>query len=120
MTVVYPMSLDAASAPGIVSSPCRPPHLPLRSAMIRRLRHRHAVLTTATLLSSLLCVLGPVSASAQEHRADSLLTVDKYLDFEQVAEPKLSPDGTQIVYTRRWVNKQLDRWDSALWIIGAD
>jgi len=88
--------------------------------MIRRLRHRRAMLTTATVLSSLLCVLRPVSTSAQEHRADSLLTVDKYLDFEQVAEPKLSPDGTQIVYTRRWVNKQLDRWDSALWIIGAD
>src|SRR6478609_9543164 len=88
--------------------------------MIRRLRHRRAMLTTATVLSSLLCVLRPVSTSAQEHRADSLLTVDKYMDFEQVAEPKLSPDGTQIVYTRRWVNKQLDRWDSALWIIGAD
>ena len=84
--------------------------------MVRLLRHRRALLMTATFL----CGLDPASAFAQEHHADSLLTVDKYLDLEQVAEPKLSPDGAQIVYTRRWVNKQLDRWDSALWIIGAD
>jgi dipeptidyl aminopeptidase/acylaminoacyl peptidase len=58
--------------------------------------------------------------NAQERRADSLLTVEKYLDFEQVADPQISPDGTQIVYTRRWVNTLEDKWDSALWIVGAD
>ena len=59
-------------------------------------------------------------AGAQEKRSDTLLTVDHYLDFEQVGDPQISPDGKQIVYTRRYVNKIDDRWDSALWIMNAD
>ena len=59
-------------------------------------------------------------ARAQETASDTLLTVDHYLDWEQVADPQLSPDGSQVVYTRRWVNKIDDKWESALWIVGAD
>jgi dipeptidyl aminopeptidase/acylaminoacyl peptidase len=58
--------------------------------------------------------------AAQSGRGDSVLTIGQYLDWEQVADPQLSPDGSQIVYTRRWVNRIDDRWDSALWIMGAD
>jgi len=32
-------------------------------------------------------------------RLGHLLTVDHYLDWEQVADPQISPDGSQIVYT---------------------
>ncbi|HLB81452.1 MAG TPA: S9 family peptidase [Gemmatimonadales bacterium] len=59
-------------------------------------------------------------ARAQESASDTLLTVNHYLDWEQVADPQISPDGAQIVYTRRWVNKVDDKWDSALWIMNAD
>jgi dipeptidyl aminopeptidase/acylaminoacyl peptidase len=76
---------------------------------------RHPVLSVA-----LLATLVAPPALAQEKRADTLLTVDKYLDFEQVAEPRVSPDGSQIIYTRRWVNKLEDRFESALWIMNAD
>ena len=62
----------------------------------------------------------PATATAQETPSDTLLTVNHYLDYETVADARLSPDGTQIVYTRRYVNKQEDRWDSALWIMAAD
>ena len=48
------------------------------------------------------------------------MTVNHYLDFEQVADPQIAPNGSQIVYTRRWVNKIEDRWDSGLWIMNAD
>jgi len=61
-----------------------------------------------------------VSAAAQETASDTLLTVDHYLDWEQVADPRISPDGSQIIYTRRWVNKVEDKWESALWIMSAD
>src|SRR5439155_1075967 len=61
-----------------------------------------------------------VPVSAQETASDTLLTVDHYLDWEQVADPQISPDGSQIVYTRRWVNKIDDKWESALWIMSAD
>jgi dipeptidyl aminopeptidase/acylaminoacyl peptidase len=73
--------------------------------------------------SSLLLAIAlvvPRPARAQETASDTLLTVDHYLDWEQVADPQISPDGSQIVYTRRWVNKVEDRWDSALWIMNAD
>ena len=60
------------------------------------------------------------AAVAQETASDTLLTVNHYLDWEQVADPQVSPDGSQILYTRRWVNKIEDRWDSGLWIMNAD
>ncbi|HEV8305594.1 MAG TPA: S9 family peptidase [Gemmatimonadales bacterium] len=62
----------------------------------------------------------PSTFAAQETASDTLLTVNHYLDWEQVSEPQISPDGSQIVYTRRWVNKVEDRWDSGLWIMNAD
>ena len=60
------------------------------------------------------------AVAAQETASDTLLTVNHYLDWEQVAEPQISPDGARIVYTRRWVNKVDDRWDAGLWIMNAD
>ena len=67
-----------------------------------------------------LLALGPFAIGAQEKRADSLLTVEKYLDFEQVGGPQVSPDGSQIIYTRRWVNKLEDKFESSLWIMNFD
>jgi len=57
---------------------------------------------------------------AQEKKSDTLFTVDKFLDYEQVADPQISPDGTQIIYTRRQVNKLEDRFDATLWIVSVD
>ena len=65
-------------------------------------------------------LLTPLVVRAQETASDTLLTVNHYLDWEQVSDPQISPDGSQIVYTRRWVNKIDDKWESALWIVGAD
>ena len=71
-------------------------------------------------LSVALLAVATSTLGAQERKADTLLTVDKYLDFEQVAEPRVSPDGSQIIYTRRWVNKLEDKFESSLWIMNAD
>ena len=62
----------------------------------------------------------PSVARAQETASDTLLTVDHYLDWEQVSDPRLSPDGSQIIYTRSWVNRLEDKWESGLWIVSAD
>ena len=48
------------------------------------------------------------------------LTIDLYLDWEFVATPQISPDGSQIVYTRRWTDKVNDRYESEVWIMNAD
>ena len=76
-------------------------------------RLRQSVCAAALLFAA----VGATPIAAQEKRADSLLTVEKYLDFEQVGEPRVSPDGSQIIYTRRWVNKLEDKFESAMWIM---
>ena len=75
-----------------------------------------------SMLSSLLIAVLAVPAvgRAQETPSDTLLTVNHYLDWEQVGDPQISPDGAQIMYTRRWVNQVEDKWESALWIMNAD
>lgn len=68
----------------------------------------------------LLTLLPAMSAGAQQKSVDTLLTVEKYLDYETVSDPVPSPDGRQVIYTRRWVNKLTDRWETALWMVNAD
>lgn len=48
------------------------------------------------------------------------LSVEDYLDFEQVSDARISPSGRQIIYTRRWIDQKTDNWKSALWIMDAD
>ncbi len=60
------------------------------------------------------------TAQEQEQEQDDRLTLGLYLDFERVSNPQISPDGRQIVYTRRWVDKINDRNRSSLWIMNAD
>ncbi len=57
---------------------------------------------------------------AQETPSDTLLTVGHYFDLESVSDPQISPDGSQIVYTRRWVNTTEDRYETSLWIMRSD
>src|SRR5690242_7253016 len=51
---------------------------------------------------------------------DTLLTVDHYLDLEQVGDPQNAPDGKTIIYARSYIDKVNDRWETALWAINAD
>ncbi|MEW5916285.1 MAG: S9 family peptidase [Gemmatimonadota bacterium] len=73
-----------------------------------------------TLIAVAAVVSAPLCAAAQEKPSDTLLTVNHYLDYETVGDVQISPDGTRIIYARRYVNKQLDRFESALWIMNAD
>ncbi len=66
----------------------------------------------------LLPLAGP--AAAQERPGEAMLTVERYLDYETVSEPRVSPDGSQVIFTRRTVNKMKDVWETALWIMNAD
>lgn len=57
---------------------------------------------------------------AQEKPSDSLLTVNRYLDYETASDPKVSPDGAHVVWTRRYVDKMKDNFEAALWLMNAD
>jgi dipeptidyl aminopeptidase/acylaminoacyl peptidase len=48
------------------------------------------------------------------------LTVDLWLDWETVLSPQVSPDGSQIIYTRRWTDKVNDKYESDVWIMNSD
>ncbi len=74
------------------------------------LRAIHGALALATLLSA------PLAAQPRGDRVG----VEQYLDWEDVQSPRLSPDGRQVIYTRRWVDKLNDRWESSLWTMGVD
>lgn len=79
---------------------------------------RPSLLSAAILL--VLAVGFRSSAAAQEVPDKTRLTVDHYLDFEQVRDPQISPDGARVVFTRGWVNKLKDRWESSIWVMDAD
>jgi dipeptidyl aminopeptidase/acylaminoacyl peptidase len=74
-------------------------------------------------MKRLLCAAGlaliPAMIAAQAPASDRL-TLDLYLEYETVADPQISPDGSQIIYTRQWVDKQNDRRESSLWVMNAD
>ncbi|MBC7788545.1 MAG: S9 family peptidase [Anaerolineae bacterium] len=60
-----------------------------------------------------------IKAQQTDHPTDRV-TLEQYLDFEDVQEPRLSPDGRQVIYTRRWIDKTNDKWESSLWIMNSD
>ncbi|MBT8487381.1 MAG: S9 family peptidase [Gemmatimonadetes bacterium] len=78
---------------------------------------RASFLTTVASLG--LALLAPVHAEAQ---AADIKTIDLeiYLELESVSNPQISPDGTEIVYTRGWVDKMNDSRESSVWIMNAD
>ena len=65
---------------------------------------------------ALLAFAGPAQAQS---RASNVLSLDQYLDWRDVQAPQLSPDGAQIIYTRRWVDKMNDRWETNVWLMNA-
>jgi len=66
----------------------------------------------------LLMTAPPVQS--QETPSDTLLTMQHYLNWEQVSDPQIAPDGSKILYTRRQVNQMEDKWESAIHLMNAD
>jgi len=80
---------------------------------------RRCVVAALLALMPMLVVAAAQPTSPVGGSADRL-TLDLYLELETVAEPQLSPDGKQIVYTRGWIDKMNDKRESSLWIMNAD
>jgi dipeptidyl aminopeptidase/acylaminoacyl peptidase len=75
----------------------------------------------AAALALLAAVPSPVvPVAAQAVPSDSVFSVARYLDLEAVLDPRISRDGRTVVFTRRFVNKLEDRFDTALWLMNAD
>jgi dipeptidyl aminopeptidase/acylaminoacyl peptidase len=66
-----------------------------------------------------LALIALLAASAGANSRGKL-TLDLWLDWETVQSPQISPDGSQIIYTRRWTDKVNDKYESDIWIINSD
>lgn len=78
--------------------------------------------STAVLFAfALAFVLAPtLTQSARAQSQKDRLGVELFMDWELVASPQVSPDGKQIVYTRRWADKVNDKYEDEVWIMDAD
>ena len=63
------------------------------------------------------CVLTAADLAREPGRR---LSLNMYLDLVTVSDPQISPDSKQIVFTRRWVDKMNDRYESALYVMNSD
>lgn len=74
---------------------------------------------TARLLATLL-VLHLAHASLAQQPAKRVITETDLFRFVWVADPRPSPDGTRVAFTRVTVNEKGEGYDTALWIVPAD
>ena len=68
------------------------------------------------LITSLLLTITFITANAQDKPFKDM----DVFELEWAADPQISPDGSQIVYRRRGMDKMTDRRTSRLWIINSD
>jgi len=62
----------------------------------------------------------PSRSQAQENSSDQRLGLEMYWEMQSASNPQLAPDGSQIVYTRGWIDPKSDDRKSELWIMDAD
>jgi dipeptidyl aminopeptidase/acylaminoacyl peptidase len=76
------------------------------------------------IMSRKIVLLGLLGLALRVDGADSgapgRFTVGQYLDLQSASVPQISPDGSQILYTRTIVNKLEDKFQGAIWIVNAD
>ena len=64
--------------------------------------------------------VSPANAQGAAQPTSNRLTIADYFDWEDVANPALSPDGKQILYTRTWIDRLNDKRESSVWLMNAD
>jgi dipeptidyl aminopeptidase/acylaminoacyl peptidase len=69
----------------------------------------------ALAVSCLVLAGGPLSG--QQKR---VITEQDLLKFVWIADPQVSPDGSQVVYVRVVVNEKTDDYDTSLWMVPSD
>src|ERR1700690_3326526 len=70
--------------------------------------------------SLLLCCAWVLAAHAADPSSSKLFTVGRYLELQTASGPQVSPDGTQVIYTRSILDVQNDKQEQELWIVGID
>ncbi len=63
--------------------------------------------------------LASALAISQEPPLQVPLAAGDLFELELASDPQISPDGSRIVYVRRWADVHEDRWRANLWIIAS-
>jgi dipeptidyl aminopeptidase/acylaminoacyl peptidase len=75
-------------------------------------------------LAAAVAILGAVGTQAivagQAAPPSNRLDLDLYWEYETVSDPQISPDGSQIIYTRQFIDRVNDKRESSLWAMNAD
>jgi dipeptidyl aminopeptidase/acylaminoacyl peptidase len=61
-----------------------------------------------------------ITGAIAQNIAKNKLQLEQFFDVVSVADPKISPDGKEIIYTRGWVDKVNDNRKNELFIMDAD
>ncbi len=77
-------------------------------------------LAMASVLLGATPALAPAFAQNEESGVENVIQLEDYLDFENVSNPQISPDGSTILYARRSIDKIHDKNTSSLWLMDAD
>jgi dipeptidyl aminopeptidase/acylaminoacyl peptidase len=83
-------------------------------------RSRPAATLIAAGLLVLLSLPSGVSGAASQPTAKRRITETDLFQFVWVADPRISPDGRQIVFVRVSIDKKKEGYDTALWIVPTD
>jgi len=78
----------------------------------------HRALGSGPLLLMILSLIVPLRSYSYAADKRAITEMDLF-KFVWVADPQISPDGSQVVYTRVWIDKKTDGYDTALWLVPA-
>src|SRR4051812_37590898 len=111
--------------PGIVRPPPRAPAF--RLAISVALALSGVPMRTANVVRAIgcTCIIAALPAlvsrlDAQSSVPKNYIHLEQYLDWEDVQAPQFSPRGDQIAFTRRWIDRMNDKWESSIWLSNAD
>ena len=62
----------------------------------------------------------PIRGAAAQEANQRELSVDEVIDMVRVSGPRLSPDGTRVLFVRSELDWDRNRRDSRIWVVGAD
>ena len=77
---------------------------------------RHTLPMLSAVMVAAVVVFAPDLAAQSRTRG---LDKDTFMNMESVGSPAIAPDGSQVVFTRTWVDKLKDQSRSNVWVIDA-
>ncbi|HEV8485115.1 MAG TPA: S9 family peptidase [Blastocatellia bacterium] len=81
---------------------------------MKTIPRRFSSVATALVMTALTLTIPSLGADKR-----SITEMDLF-KFVWIADPQISPNGSQVAFVRVWVNQKADRYDTALWIVSAN